>query len=269
MKRWWTFFKSLKQNPVYLREKGSWGRPNPFYETLRRYSPFLVLGAIVLGLCGGISNPLLVAADSEFFFFYCLLCLPGVLLSMLTTFGMFMAPALTAPSISLEMDRGTWDILRLTPQSTADILMAKLFGALARLRIWPVLFVLCLFQGGLILCVAALGPEVFGLWGIMMGLVVIFRPWLEIFFAACTGLYVSTWVRSATVALVGAYAAVIIVRALNSSGVWLALSSAFGWESNRLFIGGVVGPTAVYALLIPALLTGVIHRAKKLETLYN
>lgn len=264
---WWQWLRHLHQNPVYLREKGSWGNPNPFYEKLSRYSPFVVIGAIVLGVCAGSSNPALLSGNDDLFILWCLLCLPGALLSTLTIFGLFMAPALTAPSISLEMNRGTWDILRLTPQPTGQILLAKLFGALARLRFWPVLFVLSLFQGAFMACVAALGDQELGLMGLMLGVTLATRPWLEILFAAFTGMYLSTRVRSATTALVFSYSAIVVVRVLNSSGVWLIVGQLFGRESLGTFVMGTVGPTAVYLLLIPTLAVVIIRRADKIGTL--
>ena len=58
----WRWFRSLNENPIYLREKGGWGNPNPFYEMLRRYSPFVVMAAIVLGLSGMAAAPQSIAA---------------------------------------------------------------------------------------------------------------------------------------------------------------------------------------------------------------
>lgn len=270
MSEWWQWLRHLRQNPVYLREKGTWGNPNPFYQKLSRYSPFVVMGAIVFGLCAGTSNPALFAGNDDLLLFWCLLCLPGALLSMLTIFGLVMAPALTAPSISLEMDRGTWDILRLTPQPTAVILLAKLFGGLARLRIWPLLFVLSLFQGALMMLIAVLGGDIdanLSLWSGLLGLTTLLRPWLEILFAAFAGMYVSTWVRSATVSLVASYVAVFTIRILNSSGVWILLGGMTRLESTGLFVGGTLGPTAVYAILLPALAFGIVRRADTIGNL--
>ncbi|MCP5097514.1 MAG: hypothetical protein GY943_18365 [Chloroflexi bacterium] len=265
LRYWWAWGRTLRQNPVYLREKGTWGNPNPFYATMKRYSPFLIMGAIVLGICAGANNPALLAGNEDLLIFYCLLCLPGMLLSMLTIFGTFMAPALTAPSISLEIDKGTWDILRMTPQPTGAILLAKLFGGLARLRIWPVLFLLSMFQGLLVTCIAAFGGGQLGLWGMVLGITTIFRPWLEIMFAAIAGMFISTWVRSATIALVGTYTAVVIIKLFNSSSAWLGIAALFGYQSNALFIGGTAGPTLIYMALILALMIGIVRRADKLS----
>ena len=267
LRAWWHWLRNIQQNPVYMREKGAWGNPNPFYETMRRYSPFVIMGAIVLGLCAGSSsNAVLFAGDEDLLVFWCLLCLPGMLLSMVTIFATFMAPALTAPAISMEMDKGTWDILRMTPQSTGSILLAKLLGGLARLRIvWPVMFVLSLFQGLLITCVAALGGGELGLWGMVLGITTIFRPWLEVLFAAFMGMFVSTWVRSATLALVGTYVGVLLVKFFNSSTLWLLIGGGvLGAESNSMFVSGTAGPVIIYFFLLIGLVIGIVLRAEKI-----
>lgn len=261
---WWRWWRSLPQNPVYLREKGGWGRPNPFYDNLSRYSPFVIIGAIIFGICAGTSNPVLFAGVEELIILWCLLCLPGAMLSMLTIFGSLMAPALTAPSISMERDRGTWDILRMTPQSTLSILLAKLFGALARLRIWPALFALSLLQGLILGCVlTAFGGET-AVWGSAIGGATILRPWLEVLFAAFAGMYISTWARSATVALAGTYAGVMAFKIFNSSAFWLGILGPWDVGGTTLLLGGIIGPTAVYAVGTAALWIGVVHRARKL-----
>ena len=268
----WRWLRALRQNPVYLREKGEWGNPNPFYTKLRRYSPFFVIGAIVVGLCTASSNFSVYAGlsggNEELFIFYCLLCLPGMALSMLTIFGTFMAPALTAPSISLEMDAGSWDLLRLTPQSTRSILLAKLFGGLARLRIWPVLFVLSLFQGimitGISFLSGAIGDSQIGQWGILLGATTVLRPWLEIFFAAVLGMFSSTWVRSSTMALVGSYSGIMIVKLFNNTITWAGFGSVAGFSENSLFVSGIIGPSIGYAVLIVGLLFGIALRANRM-----
>lgn len=260
---WWRWWRSLPQNPVYQRERGGWGKPNPFYDTLSRYSPFVILGAILFGLCAGTSNPALLAGNDALIAFWCFLCLPGILLNGLTMFGTLMAPALTAPTISMELDRGTWDILRATPLPTRSIVLAKLFGALARLRIWPVLFAVSLLQGLLIACSMTFASGSLAIWGAALGATTAVRPWLEILFAGFMGMFASTRVRSATMALAGSYTAVVLVKLFNSSLLWLAISSLFELDETALVISGV-GPTAVYALAIVLLGLTLLRQAKKL-----
>lgn len=261
---WWRWARALPQNPIYLREKGTWGKPNPFFDNLIRFSPFIIIGSISLGFCAGFGNPVIFANNEDLFTLWCLICLPGILLFMLTFFGVLMAPALTAPMISLERDRGTWEILRATPQPMASILMAKFFGALSRLRIWPLLFVLTLLQGMVIFCSTVIISEG-SPWSWSMGAATIFRPWLEILFAAFTGLLFSTAVRSATMALVSSYAVVVIFKLFNNSLVWVGLmSNRLEGEIARLGMS-TVGPTAVYALAIIAVWGGIFYQASKLE----
>jgi ABC-type transport system involved in multi-copper enzyme maturation permease subunit len=259
---WWI---SLAQNPIYLREKGEWGEPNPFYEKLSRYSPFVVIGALLLGVCGALSNPALLSGNAAFTVFWCLLCLPAILFTALTWFGVLMAPALTAPSISMERDRGTWEMLRATPIPDHEILWAKLFGGLARLPIWKLLFALSLLQGFLIAgaglfmrntpTAVATIPLVFA---------AIFRPWLEIGFAAFMGMFISTWVRSATTALAATYVAVVLVRLFNSTMVWAAVFAMMG-AAESIFVASSLGPTAVYALALLLLAWGIRWRAERMS----
>ncbi|MCP4362882.1 MAG: ABC transporter permease subunit [Chloroflexi bacterium] len=265
LKEWWRWYRALPQNPIYLREKGTWGNPNPFYDNLLRFSPFVLLGVIVLGFCTGFNNPAFFADNDALFAVYCLLCLPGILLSMLTIFGSLMAPALTAPTISMERDRGTWDILRVTPQPTASILLAKLFGALARLRIWPVLFLLSAFQGLIMFCsLTVMGGDT-AVWGGIVGLMTLLRPWLEVLFAAFMGMFVSTAVRSATMALASTYALVVIVRLFNSSGVWLGVASIMSAKDTTMLIASSVGPTAVYLTAVLGLWGGILYQARRIS----
>lgn len=257
----WRWLRALRENPIYLREKGNWGTPNPYYATLMRYSPFVVMGAILFGLCTGSVNPTLLSGNDNLAIFTCLLCLPGMVLSALTLGGSILAPALTAPMISLELAQGTWDILRLTPQSTGGILLAKLFGALARMRIWTLLLALSVLQGGLIGCVSVIGGGEWGLTGVLVGFGTLLRPWLEILFAAFVGMFISTWTHSATTALASSYALIMIVRVLNSSALWLVVGSALGLGEVGMLSMGMVGPLVLYGLLLAGLAWGIFYRA--------
>lgn len=263
----WRWVRSLNENPIYLREKGDWGNPNPFYETLRRYSPFVVMAAILFGLCAG-ANPVLLGGAEEneaFFIFMCVLCLPGALLSMLTIYGSFMAPALTAPTISMEMDRGTWDILRLTPHSTASILLAKLFGGLSRLPIWRVMAILSLFQALMLFCVLGFVGGGTAVSGFFIGLGALIRPWVEVLFAAFTGMYLSTWVRSSTYALAGSYTIVVLMKLFSNSAIWLGIWSLFGVNDNGMLTGSILSPAIVYGTAVLLLWWGIVRQAKKLS----
>lgn len=263
----WRWVRLLNENPIYLREKGDWGNPNPFYETLRRYSPFVVMGAIVLGLCAG-ANPLLLGGaeeNEEFVIFMCVLCLPGALLSMLTIYGSFMAPALTAPTISMEKDRGTWDILRLTPHSTASILLAKLFGGLSRLRIWRVMALLSVFQALMLFCVLSFVGGGTAVSGFFIGLGALIRPWVEVLFAAFIGMYLSTWVRSSTYALAGSYTIVVLMKVFSNSGIWLGIWSLLGTNDSGMLTGSILSPAIVYGTAVLFLWWGIVRQANKLS----
>lgn len=269
MVRWrrgWHWIRSLNENPIYLREKGGWGNPNPFYETVRRYSPFVVMGAIVLGLCAGTNPALFGAAEGDdLFIIICVLCLPGALLSMLTIYGSFMAPALTAPTISMEVSRGTWDILRLTPHSTPAILLAKLFGGLARLPIWKVMVLLSGFQGLMLFCVMSFVAGGTAVSGLFIGLGALIRPWVEVLFAAFIGMYLSTWLRSSTYALAGSYTLVVLMKLFSNSAVWLGIWSLFDLEQGSTLAGSVLSPAILYGTAVLLLWWGIVRQANKLS----
>jgi ABC-type transport system involved in multi-copper enzyme maturation permease subunit len=248
---WW---RGLKENPVYLREKGVWGKPNPFYERLAVFIPFIIMGGLVLGLCVVPGNLLTLAFANEneiFFLIYCLLCLPAVLLQALTWFGVIMAPALTATTIGREIDQGNWDILRLTPQSVWSIVWAKLLGGLARLRVWPLIWALSLVQalafGGAYL----LAPAGYNwLWAAPMGLATLLRPSLEIFLAGLMGITVSIWVRSAIMALVTTYGLLILFKLTIWLISWLTLTASFALFGDSGVALYYLLPTAVHLATI-------------------
>ncbi|MCA9933132.1 MAG: hypothetical protein H6662_10625 [Ardenticatenaceae bacterium] len=244
-------WQALKQHPVYVREKGGLGgKPNPYYDLLRRYSPLAIMGVIVLGICGASSNPALYAGDEDLMIVWCLMCLPGMALSALTLFGMLMVPALIAPSISLERTQGTWDILRMTPLSQRQLVLAKMLGALARLRLlWWMLFVVSLFQGMIMACSMTLASPAYALWGWLLGLGTVVRPWLEIIFAALVGMWSSLGLRSAMMALVISYTAVLLLKLLNNSAVWALIFNALH-RTDMILLTSTLLPTAVYTLAI-------------------
>lgn len=245
----------MRQNPVFLREKGMWGRANPYYGALYRYWPLAMMAALILGVCGATGNSALLISNEELALVWCLLCLPGMALSAMMLFGSLMAPALTAPAISYERETGAWEILCVTPLSQRQIVLAKLFGGLARLRIfWLLLFAASLFQGAIMACSLALVSPTFAVWSWLLGLSIMLRPWLEVSFAGLAGILSSLWVRSAVVALVTSYTAVLLFKLLNNSLLWLWIGSLFTEGRMMLMLSNMI-PTTNYAL---ALLVGIL-----------
>ena len=164
----------------------------------------------------------------------------------------------------MERDRGTWDMLRATPIPDQEILLAKLFGGLARLRIWKLLFALSILQGLLIIGASFFVPESALKPAISLAIAAILRPWLEIGFAAFTGMFISTWVRSSTMALTVSYITVVLVRLFNSTGLWALVFGMFG-ASESVFAASSLGPTAVYAIALLFLGWGISWRADKMS----
>jgi ABC-type transport system involved in multi-copper enzyme maturation permease subunit len=244
----------LRDNPIYLRERGEWGRANPFYERLARYWPLVALGALILGFCAAAGNPAIASGNELIAGLWCLLCFPNMLSAVLTLYGSFMLPALTAPSVSMELDRGTWDILRATPYPDRTILRAKLWGAMGRLRIWWLLLIAGGLQGAAAACFFAISAPAEAVWAAVIGPAVVARPVAEVLFAGCLGFYFSTRIRSAMTALAAAYGGVFVLKLLNNSGVWTLIGRGLALEEGGQFVMGVVVPAAVYGILIIALL---------------
>lgn len=259
---WW---RTLRQHPVYLREKGQWGKPNPYYETLQRYSPLVIIAVAFLGVCGASGNPALLAGEQDMFAVWCLMCLPGIALSAMVLFGSLMVPALTAPSISQEVATGTWEILQVAPVSGRQIVLAKLFGALARLRFfWLVLFALSMFQGLLMVCSVSLTVPAYAVWSWLLGVSIMLRPWLEVLFAGMVGMLSSLVVRSAAMALVISYTAVLLFKLLNNPILWLLIAGWLG-RDRQIALASTILPTFLYGLAVLASSILLLARADRLE----
>lgn len=244
-----TLWRDLRANPIYRRERGDWGRPNPFYDRLAAYSPLLVVAVVAVGLCSTTVNPLFLGDNSTLMALYCLICFPSVLLSVVTLYGALMAPALTAPSVSVERQQGTWETLRATPYSSRTILLAKVTGALARLRIWPIVLVLALLQAATVFCGFILGLSGTVWWGFLAAAATFVRPWLEIFCAGILGTTCSVYLPTGATALATAYGMLLFVRVLNSTTLWMAGLSLAGVGEATVSAAGIIGSTALYALV--------------------
>lgn len=260
---WW---RALKAHPVYLRERGQWGKSNPYYETLRRFSPLVILGVLLFGACGGSASPTLLAGGDELAIFWCMLCLPGILLSALTLFGLLMVPALTAPTISLERNNQTWEILRATPLPLPTLLLAKMFGGLARLRAyWWLMFVVSLFYSLMLMASTLFVGQEMALSGLLLGLATLIRPWLEILFAALVGMLMSLWASSSTSALIGSYGVIVAFKLCNSSFLWTALSLGLSEIADLSLLAGTLLPTLTYTLAAAAAGALLMRRARAIE----
>lgn len=261
-----TFWSQLRHTPFYRREKGLWGNPNEFYTYANRFAPLLIIGSLFLGMCGGVTN-LASTSDSAseaVILFYCFYCLPTIGVQMLTWTGVVMIPTLTAPIISEELKRGTWDMLMVTPHPIQTILWAKALGGLSRLYIWWPLLILSLIQllgtllaAGLVLTNIPLNGGdaetwqtflLVGLAGVGMSL----RPWVELLFVTLIGLCCSTATKSGGLALAVTYAIVIIAKMVGSNTLWLGLVALMvnTGDTNWIPVGGTYIPIMIYAVLI-------------------
>ncbi len=266
--RWsrpWQSWRELRQHPVYLREKGAWGRPNPFFDGLHRFAPLVWLAAFFLGACTAVANPAFLANQEELGVLLCLGCLPALLAVGVKLYGLTMAPALTAPAISLEVQQGTWEILRATPVSTRFLVLAKLMGALARLRIWTLLLLSTLLQAGMTFLILGvwLSQDLtarFNLPATLTALTLLGRPWLEIWLAALFGLFFSARLTSPTTALVSSYTLLLGYKLLNNGFIWTLVGLQLALEGPTLYFMSGLGPAAVDALVSLVTLTLVVRQ---------
>ncbi len=205
------WYRALPDNPIYKRESGAWGNPNPIYDVVVRYSPFVFLTALLVAFCGGVTNPVWLSRSNGFSLF----CILGVTANILKLYGIVAAPALTVPCIGLEQSSGSLELLFTTPKSRQDIVFAKFFGALSRLKIWKPM----LFFGGLQMLAASIPiaeaiRDVKNMWLLLTLPAYLAQPFLEVFFAGLLGLYLSTWIKSSMMAIVATYAAFFTLKIL-------------------------------------------------------
>lgn len=263
---WSRWFKQLPQNPIYLREKGEWGHTNLLYKKALGLSPFVLLAIMVVALCTSVSGLNLYSELGFYMIMWCILWLPNLIITTLSLFASFILPTLTAPSISAERVAGSWDILRTTPQSTESILMAKLFANLSKFWMWKTILLLSIPQVVASVIAIPLSPPNTLVAQFIYLLHNLLRAPLEILFAALLGLFFSTTIRSAVIALISSYIGIVLFRLLNNNILW---SRLFNWLLSNAELSDIVplsqiSITAVYITAVIALFVGTIHQAKNL-----
>ena len=269
------FIKSLQSHPIYLREQGRWGEPNPYYAGLMRYLPLIIIAVLALGVfCGyGQFFSTLLGVGEAAGIIVLLVCMPNILIQILTWVGIIIAPALTAPAVVEEVNRGSWDILRLTPLPTLHIIWAKLLGGMSRLRIWWALIIFSVIYGiGTGIGTSALMYETTDRFAIGLGLLTmvaaILRPLLEIGFAGLAGLTISLWTASARAALIGTYSLVALSKIIFSTAVYwgsAGLMLAFSREAAAFTVGSVA-VDIMYIIFCTILFFLLKRRAEAFDT---
>ncbi len=269
----WNFLRKVRSNPIYYREQGRWGEPNAYFATLMRYLPLILI--VVLGLsvfCGSYQLTQFLGIGEAGGILFLLLCLPNIVIQVLTWIGIILAPALTAPSVVEEMDRGSWDILRLTPMPTMEIIVSKFLGSLSRLRIWWALLVVSVIYA----IVVGLGTSALGAaasfftssgtdfqqtdgWqtvgvAVLTTTSTVMRPWLEIGFAGLVGLTLSLWTNSTRAALIGSYATIFVYRTIiNTIVSAITIGLMFQFEYYAFAVG-----TGMFSLNLVYVISGAV-----------
>lgn len=221
-------------------------------------------------------------------------CLPGMVVWLLSLILPWIAPALTAGTIARERELGTLDLLRATLLTERGIVLGKLMGCLAWL--WPgivALVALAPFQlvrmagGGLFVCpssdlvsvlaiVTESGVERMWLWLVVSILAACFRPLSDLAFNAAVGLFVSALARTPGMAVAASYGAILVVRI----ALWLApslvypalllssydfLASPGVWGDLLAGVSGVFPLAVVFAEIVAAglLVWGAVLRLRR------
>lgn len=241
------------------------------------------MGAFVVGICStSYGFPLLMGLNSDIIGYWLIVCLPTFAVQIMLLGALVTVPTLTTPLVSTEMEQGTWEILRLTPQPMLDLLVAKMLGALARLKwLWVLLLIGTFLQvaGGAlgILGIVAIVPEDLteqvnmSVLLILLSILLVTRPWAEIAFIAVLGLVISTIVRSTRLGLATCYIILFIVRTLNGNFVWgiIAILVGEALNSESLFAIVSLTPSMIYLLSTAVLMLVLIWRANVLTTMSN
>lgn len=277
------FLRTLPQNPIYLREHGRWGQPNRFFSTLSRYSPFVLMGAFMVGICStSYGLPFTIGLNEDLVGYWLMVCLPTFAVQIMLIGALVTVPTLTTPLVSTEMEQGTWEILRLTPQPMLDLLMAKMLGALARLKwLWVLLLIGTGLQaaGGVLglLGIIAFIPDDFlqqfnlSAITILLSILLVTRPWAELAFASLLGLNISTIVRSTRLGLATCYIILFVTRTVNGNMVWSIIALLFietlAFNEELIFAIMTLSPSLVYLLATAGLMLMLVWRAHRLTTM--
>lgn len=151
--------------------------------------------------------------------------------SFLVTIAQWLTPVFIAPIIARERERGTWDLLRVTPMTTRQIVGAKFAGTLVRYPFWllavatfPMQIANATLSGAALgkilsspalMSTDAMSPAVnwqAGLAGFIIGLLMVAQQTSGLWGAAGLAFLCSTWARRSSHAIMMAYALVIAVQ---------------------------------------------------------
>ena len=142
----WAFITGRTNHPLYRRELSGWAYLR-FWRKLRGGClPLLAVGTFVVSaLCGMLTMLSVGGTSSEGW----LIAMSAALVALFFTQGLIhwllglLATALTATVISAEVEAETYKLLRVTPLSAREIVLAK-FGAAFRQLRDPLLFLVAL-----------------------------------------------------------------------------------------------------------------------------
>jgi hypothetical protein len=183
----------------------------------------LALPGTALGLLLAFAEPSELSSSTTWEMGGLFACCPmSTLMTLLRLAVTWLAPAIAAISIARERELGTWNLLRTTPLTSADLVLGKLGGCLGLLAPgWILMLLLTPFQIGWSMTTSALGivgtmllpynPS--SLWPLIVLNVSYQLPaWSHLALHLAIGLFISALSNSSGLAVALSYAGVLIVR---------------------------------------------------------
>jgi ABC-type transport system involved in multi-copper enzyme maturation permease subunit len=154
----------------------------------------------------------------------------GALVLLQIALLILFSPSLAAGLVSAERERGTWELLRLTPLSSAKILRGKLLSVA-----WPLLLLLCATLPGYAAMIAARPTLIQQVQRVVICLVA------TGVFAVLVSAAASTFFRSTATATTASYLTLLAV-CVAPLLVWLGREAPFGYTTVRTAL--MVNPVA-------------------------
>ena len=222
---------TMRRNPLLERVIRRQARPPQWRPEIRSlwFFPLMAVGLVIfavtsMGQGGG------MAAAVGIGFAAALCAYPPYLVGGSLT---FLIPALVAPTLSSQVQARTLDVLRVTPLSSAEILLGKWLGALipfsGLLNYMATFFILIVILGGLgasaIPVLLGFPPgETLGA-VILLELPIIFGPIVNIIFIGALSLVISAHTSRPSASIIAAYSIILAYWVL--TGLVLVVVLAF------------------------------------------
>ncbi len=197
----------------------------------------------------------------------------GITLWLLTPLVILRSATYYSLTISAERELGTWEILRTSPLTTWEIVLAKLRAGWLATYDSQALLVIAGLQGllGIAVIPSLFGPYRSGTYGlpftsVLVCLLIALQPWCQLLAAALVAMLVSALTHSSQQALLGTYSTLVFTHVVP---LWLGPAAgalvAFGLLYSRQLVFTVPLLSLGYLLASPILLAVLVRRVDSLD----